>query len=186
MAARTTILDAASEVLLAHGWGAARMADVAARAGVSRQTLYNVYGSKEGLARAVLLRETTRYLQSVAALLAGDGEDPERAVEAAVAFTLTEVGGNPLLKAVLTADAGEDLLPLVTTRSDWLLTAARGVVAEALRRWRPALPAEDVELVADATVRLTVSHLVTPTGPVELTGRGLARLVVRFLDGGAE
>jgi AcrR family transcriptional regulator len=184
MAGRDAILDAAYEILVAHGWGAARMADIAARAGVSRQTLYNAHGSKEGLARAVLLRETTRYLDGVAALLDRHAGDPERAVEATVLFTLTEVGDNPLLEAVLTASADEDLLPLVTTRSDWLLAAARDVVARSVRGW-PGLSTEDVELLADATVRLTVSHLVTPTGPAELTARRLARLVARFVAGGA-
>ena len=183
MAPRTAILDAAYDILVARGWGAARMADVAAQAGVSRQTLYNAYGSKDGLARAVLLRETARYLDGVAELLARHAGETERAVEAAVLFTLTEVGDNPLLKAVLTASRDDDLLPLVTTRSDWLLVAARVVVADALRAHWPDLSAADVELVAESTVRLTVSHLVTPTEPPELTARRLARLVARFLGG---
>ena len=87
MAPRTAILDAAYDILVARGWGAARMADVAARAGVSRQTLYNAYGSKDGLARAVLLRETARYLDGIAELLARHAGETERAVEAAVLFT---------------------------------------------------------------------------------------------------
>ncbi|MGQ5228634.1 helix-turn-helix domain-containing protein, partial [Streptomyces sp. yara] len=38
-------------------WSAVRMVDVAAAAGVSRQTLYNEFGSKDGLARALVRRE---------------------------------------------------------------------------------------------------------------------------------
>ena len=49
----------------ARPWPAVRMVDVAAAAGVSRQTLYNEFGSKEGLARALVRRETDRYLDGV-------------------------------------------------------------------------------------------------------------------------
>ena len=41
------------------------MVDVAAAAGVSRQTLYNEFGSKEGLARALVRREADGYLAGV-------------------------------------------------------------------------------------------------------------------------
>ena len=50
--ARTTrdaLLDAAYDVVVAGDWQSARMVDVAAAAGVSRQTLYNEFGSKDAL-----------------------------------------------------------------------------------------------------------------------------------------
>jgi AcrR family transcriptional regulator len=60
---RDTILDAAYDLVVARGWTAARMADIAAAVGLSRQTLYNEFGSKDGLAAAVALRETERFLR---------------------------------------------------------------------------------------------------------------------------
>jgi len=180
MASRTAILDAAHEILVARGWGAARMADVAARVGVSRQTVYNEFGSKEGLARAVLLRETGRYLDAVSGLLDSHAGDPERGIEAAALFTLVEAADNPLLKAVLTA-SGNELLPLMTTRSEWLLVASRAVIVDSLTRHLPDLSEEDVAMVAEAAVRLTVSHLVLSTEPPETTARRLARLVSGYL-----
>lgn len=183
--ARSAILDSAYDMVVAHGWGAARMADVAARAGVSRQTLYNEFGSKEGLARAVLLRESARFLDGVAALLDEHHEDPLRAVEAAAFFTLTEAADNPLLKAVLTASGDEDLLPLVTTRSEYLVVAARGMIADSLRRHWPALDATEVSLVAETAVRLTVSHLLLPTERPDVIARHLARLVTSYLSASA-
>lgn len=41
------LLDAAYTALARRPWSAVRMVDVAASAGVSRQTLYNEFGSKE-------------------------------------------------------------------------------------------------------------------------------------------
>src|SRR5690606_13349312 len=57
-AARESLLDAAYAALARRPWSAVRMVDVAAAAGVSRQTLYNEFGSKDGLARALVRRET--------------------------------------------------------------------------------------------------------------------------------
>ncbi len=75
-AARESLLDAAYKALTTRAWAAVRMVDVAAAAGVSRQTLYNEFGSKEGLARALVSRETERYLQGVERVLRQTGPAP--------------------------------------------------------------------------------------------------------------
>ena len=59
-AARESLLDAAYTALVRRPWSAVRMVDVAAAAGVSRQTLYNEFGSKDGLVQALLAREPGR------------------------------------------------------------------------------------------------------------------------------
>lgn len=48
------LLDAAAEVFVARGYAAARLDDVAARAGVSKGTLYLYYSGKEELFKAVV------------------------------------------------------------------------------------------------------------------------------------
>ena len=63
---RTTLLDAARALLGERGWARVTMADVAARVGVSRQTLYNTFGSRDELAQALVLREQERMLAGVA------------------------------------------------------------------------------------------------------------------------
>ncbi|WP_344010319.1 TetR/AcrR family transcriptional regulator [Streptomyces thermospinosisporus] len=70
-AARESLLDAAYTALARRPWPAVRMVDVAASAGVSRQTLYNEFGSKEGLARALVRREADAYLAGVDRALSG-------------------------------------------------------------------------------------------------------------------
>ncbi|RQX18335.1 TetR family transcriptional regulator, partial [Micromonospora ureilytica] len=47
---RDTIVDALRARTIAAGWDAVRMGGVATTAGVSRQTVYNEFGSKAGLA----------------------------------------------------------------------------------------------------------------------------------------
>lgn len=55
-ARRQAILDAAAEAFRERGFDAASMADVAARVGGSKGTLYNYFSSKEELFVAVMLR----------------------------------------------------------------------------------------------------------------------------------
>ena len=73
------ILDAAIEVMSERGW-AAPLDEVARRAGVSKQTIYNHYGSKAELARAMSDRrshEVSEVLDAPGAL-----ERPEEALAA--------------------------------------------------------------------------------------------------------
>lgn len=49
-------LDAATEVFTEKGYQHARLSEIVARAGGSLATLYRVFGDKEGLARAIILR----------------------------------------------------------------------------------------------------------------------------------
>lgn len=81
------ILDAAAEVIAERGL-AAPMEEIARRAGVSKQTVYNRYGGKPGLLRALVARRVT----SITAPLRGPdaAEHPEEAL-AAYAGTLLSV-----------------------------------------------------------------------------------------------
>src|SRR4051812_1539920 len=156
------------------------MADVAAVAGVSRQTLYNEFGSKDALAQALALRETQRLLADIEAAMTGHAGRPAEAVGVAVAHTLRQGANNPLLKAVLTDDAG-GLLPFLTTRAEPVLTAARAHISSYVRGHWPELPGNDVDLVGEVVVRLTVSHMVLTTEPAEATAQRIALLVARLL-----
>ena len=177
---RDLLLDAAADAVLAGGWARSRMADVARAAGVSRQTLYYEFGSKDRLAEALALREAERYIDGADAAREGHDASPAEAVHASVEYTLREAAGNPLLKAVLTDDAG-GLLPYLTTRAEGLHAAAADrCAADLLERW-PDLPPDDVRLVADAVTRLTVSHLVLPGGRPDQVAADVARLVARLL-----
>ncbi|MCM2388075.1 TetR/AcrR family transcriptional regulator [Streptomyces albipurpureus] len=67
--ARESLLSAARSALAEQPWSGVRMVDVAATAGLSRQTLYNEFGSKDGLARALVRQEADAYLRAVDRLL---------------------------------------------------------------------------------------------------------------------
>jgi AcrR family transcriptional regulator len=107
-AARESLLDAAYAALARRPWSAVRMVDVAAAAGVSRQTLYNEFGSKEGLARALVRREADGYLTGVERALTGHGDARER-LTAIAEWTASTARENPLVRAMLTGCWSERL-----------------------------------------------------------------------------
>ncbi|WP_028811752.1 TetR/AcrR family transcriptional regulator [Streptomyces flavidovirens] len=127
--AREAVLDAALTALAGRPWSGVRMVDVAAAAGVSRQTLYNEFGSKDGLARALVRRETDGYLAGVERALAGGtahrtgSRTADRTVGPAAArtpgvhdrlvavaeWTVGAARTSPLVRALLTGCWGERL-----------------------------------------------------------------------------
>ncbi|MFG3714111.1 TetR family transcriptional regulator [Micromonospora sp. NPDC047730] len=180
---RDAIVDAARALTVASGWDAVRMGAVARAAGVSRQTVYNEFGSKAGLAEALARREVDRFVGDVRALLRAHGDDVRAAAHATISHTLTQAAGDPLIKAVLTSTGGgsDELLPYLTTRSDLVLTEA----TEALLEWADGvLPGADRAAVAfatDSVIRLVISHIVLPGAPVAQTAAALADLAVYLL-----
>ncbi|MFF5028952.1 TetR/AcrR family transcriptional regulator [Streptomyces collinus] len=107
-AARESLLDAACTALARRPWSAVRMVDVAAAAGVSRQTLYNEFGSKEGLARALVRREADGYLAGVERALAAH-TDPRDRLTAAAEWMAAAARDNALVRAMLTGCWSERL-----------------------------------------------------------------------------
>ncbi|MFF7733052.1 TetR family transcriptional regulator [Streptomyces sp. NPDC007984] len=107
-AAREALLDAAYTALARRPWSAVRMVDVAAAAGVSRQTLYNEFGSKDGLARALVRREADGFLAGVDRALTGPS-DPRDRLTATAEWTASAARENLLVRAMLTGCWSERL-----------------------------------------------------------------------------
>ncbi|MGW0290724.1 TetR/AcrR family transcriptional regulator [Streptomyces tuirus] len=107
-AARESLLDAAYTALVRRPWSAVRMVDVAAAAGVSRQTLYNEFGSKDGLARALVRREADGFLAGVDRALTGPS-DPRDRLTATAEWTASAARENLLVRAMLTGCWSERL-----------------------------------------------------------------------------
>ncbi|MFJ8073012.1 TetR/AcrR family transcriptional regulator [Streptomyces sp. NPDC096176] len=147
-AARESLLNAAFAALRDLPWSAVRMVDVASSAGVSRQTLYNEFGSKDGFARALVRREADSYLRGVERLLGQSAGADERLVSVAE-WTVGEARARPVLRALLTG-CWEERLPVPRpVRSG---AALSGVPAQRRADARPPLPAELVAAVRDRSL----------------------------------
>ena len=167
---RERLLDAAAALICADGWSAVTMARVADEVGVSRQSVYKEIGSKTALGEAVIARETERVLDGVIGRLREHGTDAAAGIPAAADYVLRTGAGNPLIKAILVGAAGGDeLLPLLAGRPDPVLGRAIAVVRAEARARYGGLPltAGTIDRVSEIVVRLTLSHLMQPTGPID-------------------
>ncbi|MFJ6164665.1 TetR family transcriptional regulator [Micromonospora orduensis] len=184
---RDTIVDAARTRTIAAGWDAVRMGGVATTAGVSRQTVYNEFGSKAGLAEALARREVDRFVGEVRAALLAHGSDVYAGAYAAIERTLTTAAENPLVKAILTSARGgsDELLPYLTTRAEVVLTEASGALIDWAGDHLPGADQAALAFAADTIVRLVVSHIVLPRSPIDQTATALTDLAVRLFSAAA-
>ncbi|WP_369797700.1 TetR family transcriptional regulator [Nocardiopsis sp. CNT312] len=157
------------------------MAQVAMAAGVSRQTLYNVFGSREGLLQAVVVREANAIVDRMARVLEHEGLDPARAVGRAALLVLEGDRDSAPLRAIVTGD--RELLPVLTTRSAPVLDVLGERTARMLAAGRPGVGAALAEEVADVAVRLTGSYTLRPIAPEE-AARRVERVVQGMLSAG--
>lgn len=172
-AARESLLDAAYTALARRPWSTVRMVDVAAMAGVSRQTLYNEFGNKEGLARALVRREADGYLAGVERALAAHAAPRER-LTAAAEWTASAARGNDLVRAMLTG-CWNERLPRPT-----LSAVLSGSAVPAQRRADGPLPcpADFVAVIRDRAVASLAAPGMTKGDATELARS--CELVVRL------
>ncbi|MET9535508.1 MULTISPECIES: TetR family transcriptional regulator [unclassified Streptomyces] len=184
---REQVLNAAYQLVAADGWGKLRLAAVARVAGVSRQTLYNEFGSKEAVGEALIQRELEGFLLGIQQELDAHPGDLEAAATAGVGFTLRQAVDNSLIKAVLVAARGgeDDLLAYLTTRAEPVFDTAMAMLdAYATEAW-PDVDAESRSLAVETIVRLTVSHIVQPATSPQESARRIARITTRIAYPGA-
>lgn len=182
-ALRERLCDAAAELVTTVGWGRVTMARLAEVVGVSRQTVYNEIGTKNDLAEAVVLRELDRFLAGVTAAFDAHPEDLIAAIESASRDVLLHAQDNALLRAVVSATHGADteLLPLLTTHSEYLLDGAKAVVAERVAAYPVVLPGERLDACIDMVVRLVLSHVMQPSAAPATTAADIAFIAGRVL-----
>ncbi|MGH3629865.1 MAG: TetR/AcrR family transcriptional regulator, partial [Sciscionella sp.] len=159
---RTDLLDAAADLLPTKGASGLRMAEVATRAGVSRQTIYNEFGNKDALVQAVSDRIAEEFLLGMDTRLRAQS-DPVTGMRTATRYTLDHARENPLVTAMLTSPAAADLLPYVTTKGAPLIRSATEITTRYLRERLPQLSEHLAALLAESASRLVLSHLVLPT-----------------------
>lgn len=181
-ALREQVLEAVGELLRDRPWTQVTMAEVAGRAGVSRQTLYNTFGSREELARSYVDREADRFLVAVDAAVRAQAPDPRAALAAALEIFLSAAGEHPLARAIVATDGSEELLPLLTTRGGPLVERITSHLTEVILESWPALDRADAAPVADALVRLAISHAALPSDDPAATASSIARLLGPRID----
>jgi AcrR family transcriptional regulator len=179
---RTTLLDAACHELQSRHWAEITMADIAVAAGVSRQTLYKEFGSREEFAQVLVLREAENFLDGVEQAVGRHLDDPSKALAAAFGLFLTSAAENPLLRAIVIEEGAEELLALLTTQGKPLVERAADRLTEVVIAGWPLIRRRDAELLGDVLVRLAISYAALPAGEASSTAAAVSSLFEPYLE----
>ncbi len=179
---RDTLFDAARDQLQHSAWADITMADVARTAGVSRQTLYKEFGTRDEFATAFVIREGERFLEAVEGAVREHLDDPRAAVAAALEVFLAAAAEDPLMRMVLSDDGTGGMLPLVTTQSTPVVAWAAQRLGAVIREGWPQAAETDVDLLTESLVRLAISYVTVPSGTPEATAASAARLLGPFIE----
>ena len=179
---RNTLLDAACHELESRHWVDITMADIAVAAGVSRQTLYKEFGSREEFAQVLVLREAESFLDAVEQTVNRHRADPSKALAAALELFLTEAAENPLLRAIVIEEGAEELLALLTTHGKPLVERAADRLTEVMVSSWPLMRRRDAELLSDVLVRIAISYAALPSGPARDTAASVSTIFEPYVQ----
>lgn len=179
---RETLFGAARDELQHRAWSEITMSDVAGTAGVSRQTLYKEFGTRDEFGQAFVIHEGERFLDAVDAAVLEHRDDPRAAVGAALETFLRTAGEDPLVRIMLSDDGTGGMLPFVTTQGMPVVQWATARLTATIEAGWPEAPAAKVALLAESLVRLAISYITAPGGPPEKTATQAGELLGPFID----
>ncbi|WP_083874631.1 TetR/AcrR family transcriptional regulator [Nocardia paucivorans] len=175
------IYEAALHVLTELGPRAATMDDVAARAGISRATLFRRFRSKDALFEAAVAYTLRSFLAEITATFLTVTDPTDRIAEAFVACLRLR---RRLLADGSGAARNAELLAMLSVGDPSPLDIGHRFVAGriAAAQDEGALPPGDPDLQAEAIIRLTAGYLLLPPADCdpddETAARDLARRVI--------
>ena len=180
MSLRDVLLEAADALLDERPWAKISMGEVASRAGVSRQSLYNEFGGRTEFAQALLIREADRLLAGPEREIAAHPDDPRAAIAGALRTFLEAAAHNRLVES-MTSRPDDGLLALVTTEGAVVAAATERLAAHIEGIWLGVDP-KAIRRLTETVVRLGISHAALPAGSPAQTARAIAEVIGPHLD----
>ncbi|WP_396882609.1 TetR family transcriptional regulator [Mycobacterium sp. SMC-4] len=179
---RDSILDGMRELLLTRDWSAITLSDVAKAAGISRQTIYNEFGSRQGLAQGYALRLADRLVDQINDAIGNNIGDLYAAFLQGFRDFFAESAADPLVISLLTGTSKPDLLQLITTDSAPIITRCSDRLTQSFVESWVRCSQEDAGVLARAIVRLAMSYISMPPEADHDVARDLARLMTPFAE----
>lgn len=176
---RETVIDAVDDLVRSRGWSATKMSDVAAAAGVSRQTLYNEFGSRQALVEAYVAREIENLIAEVTKEVLANADDAHRALRIAFTLFLKLASDEPVVQLITSNADGGELHQLLTGMG---CAVASDRIAHLIPQVWPQVGADDARLLAESLVRLAISHALLPSQDAAATARDVGRMLGPFVD----
>ncbi|MEU8637826.1 TetR/AcrR family transcriptional regulator [Amycolatopsis sp. NPDC048633] len=177
--ARRRIVEAATACLDRAGLAKTSLSDVAAEAGVTRQTVYRYFPSLNDILRAVALAGVEEFAGRMERHLASFGSATEVAVESVV-FAVRTLPGEPHLGLLL--QAGEADFFTVGVISPLAFSYGARILRNVPVDWAAVgvTTDDDLQGLAELLMRLFLSFLQYPSTPA-LTDDGIRALVRRWI-----
>jgi len=187
---RDSILDGMRELLVTRDWAQITLSDVAKAAGISRQTIYNEFGSRQGLAQGYAMRLADGLVDQIHDAINDNVGDVYAAFLQGFRDFFAQSAADPLVISLLTGTSKPDLLQLITTDSAPIIThCSQRLTGSFMSSW-VRCSEEDAGVLARAIVRLAMSYISMPPqvdleAPAARGGdvaRDLARLMTPFAE----
>jgi len=179
---RDSVLDAMRELLQTRDWSAVTLSDVARVAGVSRQTIYNEFGSRQGLAQGYALRLADRLVDLVDEAICSNVGDIYAALLQGFRVFFVESAADPLVISLVSGVAKPDLLQIITTDSAPIIArCSQRLTASFTHSWVKASE-QDAGILARAIVRLAMSYVSMPPEADHDVAADLARLITPAVE----
>ena len=179
---RQTLFGAARDQLERRAWSEITMSDIAAAAGVSRQTLYKEFGNRNEFGLAFVIQEGEHFLDDVEAAVRQHLDDPRAAVGAALELFLRTAGDDPLIRILLSDDGTGGMLPFVTTQGVPVVQWATARLSAVIREGWPQASEPDASLLSESLVRLAISYVTAPSGQPKEIAASAVSLLGPFVD----
>ncbi len=179
---RDSILNGMRELLLTRDWSAITLSDVAGAAGISRQTIYNEFGSRQGLAQGYALRLADRLVDQISDAIEDNVDDIQAAFLRGFTDFFAESAADPLVISLLSGSTKPDLLQLITTDSGPIISRCSARLTEAFTDSWAGASEEDAGVLARAIVRLAMSYVSMPPEADHNVAHDLARLMSPFAE----
>jgi TetR/AcrR family transcriptional regulator len=166
-----TILDTARVVFETYGVRRANIEDIAARAGVSRSTIYRRFPTKDHLFEKVVRREAGLFFSTLDQ--ATTGCSPQQAVVEAFALGVRLVQDSPLYSRI--AQSEPELFGLFSRSDVFPIRQFADGIAHTLRRCGADIPEPDLANIADILLRVALGIIVFPTDRLDTSDPAAVR-----------
>ncbi|WAJ45482.1 helix-turn-helix domain containing protein [Mycobacterium sp. Aquia_216] len=166
-----TILDTARAVFETYGVRRANVEDVAARAGVSRSTIYRRFPTKDDLVERVVRREAELFFSTLDRATAGC--NPQEAVIEAFTLGVRLVQDSPLYSRIVESEP--ELFGLFSRSHVFPIGQFADGIAHTLRRCGADIAEADLANIADVLLRVALGIIVFPTDRLDVSDHAAVR-----------
>jgi TetR/AcrR family transcriptional regulator len=166
-----TILDTARTVFETYGVRRANIDDVAARAGVSRSTIYRRFPTKDDLFGHVVRREAELFFSTLDH--ATSDCSPQQAVIEAFALGVRLVQDSPLYSRIVESEP--ELFGMFSRSQVFPIRQFADGIAHTLRRCGTDIAEADLDNIADILLRVALGIIVFPTDRLDTSDPAAVR-----------